>query len=123
MRKLEKRIEAIKKELEKPLPPHNPEKEKTVMATKKKASKKKVTKKARKKATKRVAKKSAKKAAPKKAKVEGVTLKDLAAEAGITGQKARVKLRSAGIERDKGSRWVFTNKKDESAARKALGLK
>jgi len=122
MRKIDKKIEAIKEELKKPLPPHNPEKEKTVMATKKKASKKKVSKKASKKVSKKATKRVAKKAAAKKEKVEGVTLKDLAAEAGLSGQKARVKLRAAGITREKGSRWIFANKKDEAAARKALGL-
>lgn len=89
------------------------------MATKKK-SKKKVTK----KKVKRVAKKGSKKVTKKVAKkgADGVTLAELAKEAGISGQKARQKLRAAGIEREKGSRWVFSGKADLKAARKALGL-
>ena len=87
------------------------------MATKKKATRKRVTKKAASKKATAPKKKSAKKAA-----ANGVTLTQLADEAKITGQKARQKLRAAGIEREKGSRWVFTNKTDEKAARKALGL-
>ena len=84
----------------------------------KKAAKKKVTKKASKKATKKVTKKARK----QKATVDGTTLADLAKEAGISGQKARQKLRAGGVEREKGSRWIFTNKSDLKAARKALGL-
>ena len=93
------------------------------MATKKKASKKVSRKAAKKKAAKKVTKKTAKKTARKQKKVEGTTLKQLADEAGISGQKARQKLRAAGIEREKGGRWVFANAKTLKAARKALGLK
>ena len=119
-KKIEKAAEAIKEELQKPLPDHQPQEEKK-MATKKK-SRKKVTRK--KKVTKKVRKKGAakKKAASKKKAVDGTTLAELAEEAGISGQKARQKLRSAGLEREKGSRWVFTNAKELKAARKALGL-
>lgn len=120
MKKLDKPIEAIKEELKKPLPPHNPEKEKKMATRKKKGSKKKTSKKVNKKVSK---KKGAKKKVAKKAKVEGVTLKALADEAGITGQKARQKLRAAGIERAQGSRWVWPEKsKDLKKVRKALGL-
>ncbi|WP_455363553.1 hypothetical protein [[Eubacterium] cellulosolvens] len=94
------------------------------MATKKKsrkASKKASKKKVSKKAAKGTAKKKA--ARKQKAPVDGVTLKSLADSAGITGQKARAKLRAAGIEREKGSRWVFAEKSKElKAAQKALGL-
>lgn len=118
MKNIQKATDAIREELKEPLPPHQPEKEKK-MATKKK-SKKKVTK----KKVKRVAKKGSKKVTKKVAKkgADGVTLAELAKEAGISGQKARQKLRAAGIEREKGSRWVFSGKADLKAARKALGL-
>jgi hypothetical protein len=122
---IESRTEAVREELKKPLPPHNPEKEKK-MATKKKSrkasSKKKVSKK---KVSKKAAKGAAKEKTARKSKapVDGVTLKALADEAGITGQKARAKLRAAGIGREKGSRWVFGEKSKElKAARTALGL-
>lgn len=93
------------------------------MATKKKGKKK--TKKVSKKASaKRTS--SKKKGAKKKARsseVEGVTLAELAEEADVSPQKARQKLREAGIEREKGSRWAFPEKsKALKAARKALGL-
>lgn len=118
MKNIQKATDAIREELKEPLPDHQPEKEKK-MATKKK-SKKKVTK----KKVKRVAKKGSKKVTKKVAKkgADGVTLAALAKEAGISGQKARQKLRAAGIEREKGSRWVFSGKADLKAARKALGL-
>ena len=113
MKNIQKATDAIREELKEPLPPHQPEKEK-------KKSKKKVTK----KKVKRVAKKGSKKVTKKVAKkgADGVTLAELAKEAGISGQKARQKLRAAGIEREKGSRWVFSGKADLKAARKALGL-
>jgi hypothetical protein len=119
MKNIKKATDAIREELKEPLPDHQPEKEKK-MATKKKSKKKaskKVTKRvAKKKGCKKVTKKVAKKGA------DGVTLAELAKDAGISGQKARQKLRAAGIEREKGSRWVFTGKADLKAARKALGL-
>lgn len=122
MKNIKKATDAIRKELEEPLPDHQPEKEKK-MATKKK-SKKKVSKKvAKKRGAKKVAKKGAtKKVRKSKSTTDGVTLAELADEAGISGQKARQKLRAAGIEREKGSRWVFSGKADLKAARKALGL-
>lgn len=122
-KKIKKATDAIREELKKPLPDHQPQEEKK-MATKKKSKKKaskKASKKVAKKVTKRVAKKGGKKKAAKKA-VDGTTLAELAKEAGISGQKARQKLRAGGVEREKGSRWVFTNKSELKAARKALGL-
>ena len=124
MKNIKKATDAIREELKKPLPDHQPEKEKK-MATKKKTSKKarKGAKKVNKKRTaKKGAKKSAKKFGGKKA-ADGTTLAQLANEAGISGQAARKKLRDAGIKREKGSRWVFTNAKELKAARKALGIK
>ena len=121
MKNIKKATDAIRKELQEPLPDHQPEKEKK-MATKKKgkkASKKKSSKKVSKKVTKKGAKKSAKKG---KASAEGTSLADLAAEASISGQKARQLLRKAGLSREAGSRWNFTGKADLKAARKALGL-
>lgn len=88
------------------------------MATKKKS--RKASKKVSKKVSKKIKKKGAKKAAKKA--VDGTTLAELATEAGISGQKARQKLRAAGVEREKGSRWVFASKSELKAARKALGL-
>ena len=121
MKNIKKATDAIRKELSEPLPDHQPEKEKKV-ATKKKG--KKGSKKKSKKVTKRVAKKGKKKGAKKAAKkaVDGTTLAQLAKEAKISGQKARQLLRKGGVEREQGSRWVFTNKSELKAARKALGL-
>ena len=52
-----------------------------------------------------------------------VTVQDLAAEAEIEPQTARVKLREEEIERDDGKRWRWkTGSKNLKAARKALGL-
>ena len=121
MKNIKKATDAIRKELSEPLPDHQPEKEKKV-ATKKKGKKgsKKKSKKVSKKVTKRVAKKGKKKGAKKA--VDGTTLAQLAKEAKVSGQKARQMLRKAGVEREAGSRWVFTGKADLKAARKALGL-
>lgn len=125
MKNIKKATDAIRKELKEPLPDHQPEKEKKV-ATKKKGKKasKKKSKKVSKKVTKRVAKKGKKKGAKKAAKktADGTSLAELAKEAGVSGQKARQMLRKAGVEREAGSRWVFTGKADLKAARKALGL-
>ncbi len=123
MKNIKKATDAIRKELKEPLPEHTTKGKK--MATKKKG-KKASKKKSSKKVTKRVAKKGgkkkgAKKAAGKKA-AGGVSLADLAAEAGISGQKARQLLRKAGVERTAGGRWNFSGKADLKAARKALGL-
>jgi len=123
MKNIKKKVDAIREELKEPLPEHqSTTKEKKRMATKKKG--RKASKKKSKKVTKKVSKKvSKKKGAKKKAKaVDGTTLAELAKEAGISGQKARQKLRAAGVEREKGSRWVFTSKSELKAARKALGL-
>ena len=88
------------------------------MATKKKG------KKSNKKSAKKVGKK--KKGAKKKSKKTqadgGVTLASLAKEAGISGQKARQKLRAAGIEREAGGRWSWKDgSKALKAAQKAIG--
>jgi len=121
MKKIKKATDALREELKKPLPEHQPTKEKKV-ATKKKG------KKSNKKSSKKVAKKGGKKkAAAKKSKKTqadgGVTLVSLAKEAGVSGQKARQKLRAAGIEREEGSRWSWKDgSKVLKAARKALGL-
>jgi hypothetical protein len=51
----------------------------------------------------------------------GVSLKDLAKEAKLTGSNARAKLRAAGLKPD--GRWSFKKGSgDLSKARKALGL-
>ena len=126
MKNIKKATDAIREEMKKPIPEHQPQEEKK-MATKKKSKKKKSRKVAKKGAAKKVNKKVKKKGGAKKARkqkksVDGTTLAELAEEAGISGQKARQKLRSAGVEREKGSRWVFTNAKELKAARKALGL-
>ena len=125
MKDVKKATDAIREEISKPLPEHTttttPKEKK--MATKKKASKKKSAKKvSKKKGGKKVKKAAAKKTSA--AKTEGgVTLADLAAEAKITGQKARQKLRAAGIERAEGSRWSWKEgSKDLKAVRKALDL-
>lgn len=121
---IKKATDAIRKELKEPLPDHTTTTKEKKVATKKKG--KKSSKKVGKKSSKKVVKKGGKKKGGKKSKKTqsdgGVTLASLASEAGISGQKARQKLRAAGIERDKGSRWTFTGKADLKAARKALGL-
>ena len=120
MKDVKKAAEAIKEEMSKPLPEHTTTTKEKKVATKKKgkASKKKSSKKVSKKSSKKVSKKVS-----KKAEDGGVTLADLAAEAKITGQKARQKLRAAGIERAEGSRWSWKEgSKDLKAVRKALGL-
>lgn len=106
-----KQLEAIREELNKPLPAHLKE---TKMAEKK------------------VKAVPAKKVAPAKkapAKKEApsednrVSLADLAEEAGISGQQARQKLRGADIEREAGKRWSWEQgSKALTAVRKALGL-
>ncbi len=125
MKNVKKAADAIREELKEPLPDHTPTKENKV-ATKKKS--KKVSKKKSKKVSKKVTKKNAKKATAKKAKSKktedgGVTLAALADEAGISGQKARKKLRDAEIERAEGSRWSWEEgSKELKKVRKALGL-
>ena len=116
MKDIKKAADAIKEEMAKPLPEHTTTTKEKKVATKKKgkASKKKVSKKVVKKTSKKVSKKS---------EDGGVTLATLAAEEKITGQKARQKLRAAGIERAEGSRWSWKDgSKDLKAVRKALGL-
>ena len=122
MKNIKKATDAIREELKEPLPEHQPEKEKKV-ATKKKGRKKssKKVKRAGKKVNKKVKKKGAKKKTTSRSE-DGTTLAELADEADISGQSARKKLRDAGIEREKGSRWIFTSAKELKAARKALGL-
>jgi hypothetical protein len=52
-----------------------------------------------------------------------VTLQDLASEAEIEPQSARVKLRDSDLEKPEGGRWRWKEgSKDLKAARKALGL-
>lgn len=52
-----------------------------------------------------------------------VSIQDLADEAGINAQSARVKLREAELDKPEGGRWVWKDgSKDLKAARKALGL-
>ena len=115
-----KRIEAIKEELKKPIPPPLTTKEKKSMA--KKAPKKSAKKGAAKKTSAK--KSSAKKKGGKKKDTEGqVSLATLADKAGISGQAARQKLRAADIERVEGSRWSWKEgSKGLKAAKKALGL-
>ena len=121
-----KSIEAIREELKKPIPDSLTMKEKKMA---KKTSKKKGS--AKKSATKRTGKKSTakkktgKKSEGKKSKSSSdeITLTELADEAKISGQKARQKLRAAGIEREDGKRWSWSkSSKALKAARKALGL-
>lgn len=115
MKKIKQKVEAIREELKEPLPePQNPKEKK--MATKKKSRK------ARKKKGKGAKKVGAKKKAAK-SNSDGITLKELADEAGISGQSARKKLRDAGIEREEGGRWAWKEgSKALKAARKAIGL-
>jgi hypothetical protein len=114
MKTIKKATDAIRKELSEPLPDH---KEKN-MANKKKSKK---NKKVSKKASKKIVKKGSKKT--KRSKVEGVTLTQLAGEAKISGQKARQKLRAAGIEREAGGRWAWKEGSNAlKKARKALDL-
>lgn len=122
MKNIAKKVEAIREELNEPIPePQNKEKK---MATKKKKGGKKVSKKkvgAKKK--KGAKKKGAKKKSKKTTADGGITLASLASEAGITGQKARQKLRGAGIERAEGSHWSWKpGSKELKKVRKALGL-
>lgn len=57
----------------------------------------------------------------KKGSEGGVSLKELAKEAKVSGPNARAKLRAAGLKPD--GRWVFKKGSgDLSKARKALGL-
>ena len=112
MKDIKKAADAIKEEMKKPLPEH------TTTTKEKKVATKKKEKVSEKKASKKVSKKVS-----KKDEDGGVTLAALAAEAKITGQKARQKLRAAGIERAEGSRWSWKDgSKDLKAVRKALGL-
>lgn len=97
--KINQAIDAIREELAKPLPEHQPTKEKKVTTKKVKKAK----------------------AAPTISDV--VTLPQLAKEAKISGQKARQKLREAKIHRQRGTRWSWPkDSKDLKAVRKALGL-
>lgn len=90
---------------------------------------KKVAKKVKKADEETTSKKGGKKAKPNgisgsgKADSEGlVTIADLAAEAEISPQSARVKLRAAELDRGEG-RWKWEpGSKQLKAARKALGL-
>lgn len=53
----------------------------------------------------------------------GISIQDLAEEAGINAQSARVKLREAEVSKPAGGRWRWKEgSKDLKAARKALGL-
>lgn len=67
----------------------------------------------------RKSKKNKKKSAKSESKSNGnvVTLKQLAADAELTPQVARQKLRAAGIEREDGSRWQW--EKGSKALKKA----
>ena len=117
MKNIKKKVDAIREELSKALPEHKPvSKEKKKMATKKKG-KKSNKKSVKKKGAKR------KKGAKKKTSAEGgVTLVELAKAAGVSGQKARQKLRAAGIEREEGGRWSWKEgSKALKAAKKAIG--
>jgi hypothetical protein len=83
---------------------------------------------ATKKVVKKVAKKAAKKANGNGAKREAVkeegivTILDLAAEAGITAQAVRIKLRGSDIERGEG-RWKFEDgSKRLKQVRQLLGI-
>lgn len=116
MKNIKSKIEAIKEELSKPIPePRTTRKEKKVATKKKgkgKGKNKKVTK---------TSKKVSKKAAKSKGDGNTVSLAELANDAGISGQKARQKLRAAGIEREEGSRWAWAKgSKALKAAQKAL---
>ena len=124
--KLSKLVEEIERELQKPLPSprieHKPRrvkrkkrKEKSEMA-KKKVSKKKLSAKEE-KSTKKSKKVS-------NGSEDGyVTVADLAEEAGIGPQAARVKLREAEVPRDGEARWRWKEgSKSLKAARKALGI-
>lgn len=64
------------------------------------------------------------KAKPKADSNEGyVTLQDLADEAEIEAQSARVKLRESDLDKPEGGRWRWKDgSKDLKAARKVLGL-
>jgi hypothetical protein len=69
--------------------------------------------------------KSAKGKSSKKSKSsdDGVSIQELAEEAGINAQSARVKLRDAELGKPDGGRWRWKEgSKDLKAARKALGL-
>lgn len=68
--------------------------------------------------------KSAKKSKSKNGDDDGgVSIQDLAEEAGINAQSARVKLRDAELGKPDGGRWRWKEgSKDLKAARKALGL-
>lgn len=72
-----------------------------------------------------------KKKAKKKAKSKGddeddsgyVTIQDLAEEAGIEAQSARVKLRESDLDKPEGGRWRWKDgSKDLKSVRKVLGL-
>lgn len=149
--KMSKVLEAIQKELKKPLPEPRvvvTKKEKTKMAKKAKkaveddedtgrdesdedegdeddeeeeeAPKAKKSKKAAKSSKPA---KSSKKAAKSNGDDGGVSIQELAEEAGINAQSARVKLRDAELGKPDGGRWRWKDgSKDLKAARKALGL-
>lgn len=73
------------------------------------------------------AKKAKGKASKKAAKSDDdegfVTIGDLAEEAGINAQSARVKLREAEVDKPEGGRWRWKDgSKSLKAARKAIGL-
>lgn len=131
--KLEKALEAIRRELKAPLPeprvpPKPVKKRKRKMA--KKTNSDEATEKPSKKKGKKVAKGEAKKVSKKKAKSSDeksngdvVTLKQLAAEAEISPQAARAKLRNADLKRPEGSRWGWEKGSKELAkVRDAIGL-
>lgn len=138
--KLSQVLEDIKEELKKPLP------EPRVVSTKAKR-KTKMAKKAKKPKDEEIedtdedeteedgdedekpAKKGKKGKAAKKAKSKDddeddrVSIEDLAEEAGINAQSARVKLREAELEKPEGGRWRWPEgSKGLKAARKAIGL-
>lgn len=126
---LKKVLEAIKEELKKPIPePRVPPK--PVKKGKRKMAKKMSSDESAKKPSKKKSKKAEEKKARKKAKSDEetnggdlVTLKQLAAEADISPQAARAKLRNADLKRPEGSRWGWAKGSKELAkVRDALGL-
>jgi hypothetical protein len=71
----------------------------------------------------KAAKKSSKKASKSDDDDSGVSIQDLAEEAGINAQSARVKLRDAELGKPEGGRWRWKEgSKALKEARKALGL-
>jgi len=117
MGKLESDIAKVKAQLDSPAPEPSPSK-----GARKVAKLPTKVKKVEKGAKKAKSNGHEKESTPREAPEGMVSVAELAEEAGIGAQSARVKLRASEIERPEG-RWLWkVGSKDLKAARKVLGL-